>query len=311
MEKINITSPFTRAKVWWGHRIPKWILGIFLIIILVGAVTAHTEYRFRKISRLQNENESNLSTLTQSIGSLTDSVKVLEEQNQDLMLILENERAKSGTLLDQFSTIKSSVGDLEKLAKTDPQLLQKYSKVYFLNENYIPIKLTNIIEDYLFNKNTPLQIHGSVAPYLKKLLEASRDDDLDLKIISAYRSFGTQATLKSSYKTTYGTTKANQFSADQGYSEHQLGTTLDFTTASVGSTFAGFDKTPEYAWLLQNAYRYGFVLSYPSNNKYYQFEPWHWRFVGIELAERLHDEEKYFYDLDQRQINEYLGSIFD
>ncbi len=243
---MDTKRPFLR-------KIPKWVFGLLLILVIIGIVTAHTEYRYRMLAHLQSGNETTLLTMDQSIGALSLSIKALEDQNQDLMLILENERAKSGTLLDQFSTIKSSVGDLEKLAKTDPQLLQKYSKVYFLNENYIPIKLTNIIEDYLFNKNTPLQIHGSVAPYLKKLLEASRDDDLDLKIISAYRSFGTQATLKSSYKTTYGTTKANQFSADQGYSEHQLGTTLDFTTASVGSTFAGFDKTPEYAWLLQNA----------------------------------------------------------
>ncbi len=299
------------TKVLFLHKIPKWVFGGFLMLILIGVVTAHTEYRYRKISSVQNENESGISTLHKSIGTLTDSVKVLEEQNQDLMLILENERAKSGTLLDQFSTIKSSVGDLEKLAKTDLQLLQKYSKVYFLNENYTPIKLTNIDSKYLLNENNTLQIHGSVAPFLKKLLAQAEDDDLDLKIISAYRSFGTQSTLKSSYKTTYGTTKANQFSADPGYSEHQLGTTLDFTTPSVGSTFAGFDKTPEYTWLLKNAHRYGFVLSYPSNNTYYQFEPWHWRFIGVDLAERLHDEEKYFYNLDQRQINEYLGTIFD
>jgi D-alanyl-D-alanine carboxypeptidase len=87
--------------------------------------------------------------------------------------------------------------------------------------------------------------------------------------------------LKSQYRVTYGAGTANSFSADQGYSEHQLGTTVDFTTPKVGGTLTGFDKTDSYKWLQNNAYKYGFILSYPSSNGYYIFEPWHWRFVGL------------------------------
>ena len=104
---------------------------------------------------------------------------------------------------------------------------------------------------------------------------------------------------------------ANSFSADQGYSEHQLGTTIDFTTEEIGASSSVFGKTTAYQWLLENAYKYGFILSYPEANKYYQFEPWHWRFVGRGLAEKLHQEGKNFYDLDQREIDEYLISFFD
>ena len=104
---------------------------------------------------------------------------------------------------------------------------------------------------------------------------------------------------------------ANQFSADQGYSEHQLGTALDFATTEIGAGFDGFEKTDAYRWLLDNAYQYGFILSYPQNNNYYQFEPWHWRFVGRDLAKKLSKEDKNFYDLDQREIDEYLISFFD
>ena len=117
--------------------------------------------------------------------------------------------------------------------------------------------------------------------------------------------------MKSTYKFTYGSGTANAFSADQGYSEHQLGTTVDFTTEAIGGAFAGFDKTSAYTWLNENAYRYGFVLSYPKNNTYYVFEPWHWRFVGVALATRLHSENRNFYDLDQREIDQYLISLFD
>jgi len=55
-----------------------------------------------------------------------------------------------------------------------------------------------------------------------------------------------------------------------------------------------FNKTKAYQWLLNNAYKYGFILSYPENNEYYIYEPWHWRFVGIKLATKLHNENKFF-----------------
>ena len=104
---------------------------------------------------------------------------------------------------------------------------------------------------------------------------------------------------------------ANKFSAEQGYSEHQLGTTIDFTTPALGASFSAFDTTSAYEWLQGNAHRFGFVLSYPKGNAYYIYEPWHWRFVGVELATKLHTEGKRFYDMDQREINDYLSKIFD
>jgi len=134
--------------------------------------------------------------------------------------------------------------------------------------------------------------------------------NIDLKIVSAYRSFYDQLVTKISYKTLYGS-GANQFSADQGYSEHQLGTTIDFTTAKLDGLSLQFENQDAYAWLRGNAYKFGFVLSYPKNNSYYQYEPWHWRFVGIALATKLHDENKNFYDLTQREIDQYLISLFD
>ena len=155
-----------------------------------------------------------------------------------------------------------------------------------------------------------MQIHAKVLPNLVNLLSVAQKDGMDLKIISAYRSFGEQSILKGAYTVNYGS-GANTFSADQGYSEHQLGTTIDFTTTSIGASFSGFSKTKEYEWLVQNAYKYGFIISYSKDNTYYQFEPWHWRFVGKSLAKRLYEEKQNFYDLEQRIIDSYLINIFD
>jgi hypothetical protein len=63
---------------------------------------------------------------------------------------------------------------------------------------------------------------------------------------------------------------------------------------------------------LDNAHRYGFILSYPEGNDFYIFEPWHWRFVGRDLARHLdRNEDETFYTMDQRDINEYLLEIFE
>lgn len=237
---------------------------------------------------------------------------ILDLQNENLILNneLKKEQGKNKTFQSQIGEIAGTIGTLDKLSKTDKELLEKYSKIYFLNEHYVPSSLTNIPPDYLYVKTKETKIHSQVYPFLQEMLTDAKKAGLDLEIISAYRSFGEQSSLKSGYTVIYGT-GSNRFSADQGYSEHQLGTTLDFTTKKVGATFSGFEKTDEFKWLQENAYKYGFVLSYPKGNSYYQYEPWHWRFVGKNLAKRLYEDKQYFYDLDQATINMYLISIFD
>jgi zinc D-Ala-D-Ala carboxypeptidase len=142
------------------------------------------------------------------------------------------------------------------------------------------------------------------------MLDDAAEDGIDLKVVSAYRSFDEQDDLKGQYTQLYGS-GANTFSADQGYSEHQLGTTLDLTTPTIGGAYTSFATTEAFAWLRANAYKYGFILSYPENNTFYVYEPWHWRFVGEDLARDLHRADAHFYDWDQRKIDEYLISIFD
>jgi len=242
--------------------------------------------------------------------TLEESLARSEQENAELANALRNEREVNASFSSQINEIASTVGILDKLARTDPELLQKYSKVYFLSEHYIPESLSLIDSVYTHNRNEDLKIHTAVRSFLEKLMQESINDGLTLKVISAYRSFGQQGAIKTGYTFSYGG-GANRFSADQGYSEHQLGTTIDFTTEKTGANFSQFDETEESAWLLENAYRFGFTLSYPENNSFYQFEPWHWRFVGIALATELYDRNLNFYDLEQREINEYLVSIFD
>jgi len=260
-----------------------------------------------------------VATLESELASTTLVLKTAIEQNHAALASALNEEKQSvGQIAEKLGDFEDNVGDisdtvdtLEKLSKTDPELLQKYSKVFFLNEHYAPPRLVEIPSEYKYSEAKSLKIHASVWPYLRKMLTAAKKAGVEIYVSSAFRSFNEQNSLKGQYKVTYGAGTANQFSADQGYSEHQLGTTVDLITTGLNGQLEGFEKTKAYDWLLGNAYRWGFVPSYPAGNKYYVFEPWHWRFVGEQLAENLHDDGKNFYDLDQREIDKYLVNIFE
>lgn len=248
--------------------------------------------------------------LTAKITELETILATTEEERKELASELDDEKDRNDAFEDKIGKITKTVGTLDKLAKTDKQLLIKYSKVAFLNEHYAPAKLETIPALYLTRPTDDEFFNASAWPHLKDLLDEAKEDGIDVSVLSAYRSFDSQKQLKSAYTVTYGS-GANAFSADQGFSEHQLGTAVDFSSKDIGGTLSGFDKIKAYEWLQKNAYKYGFVLSYPSGNAYYIFEPWHWRYVGENLAEDLHDKGMIFYDMDQREIDKYLISIFD
>ncbi len=287
-----------------------------MVILAVCGFLGYQNYSLSGKNLLLEKDKSSLSA---EVSSTTERINMLQKQLDDITTernIFEDryndEKKREEDLSLQFNSLKDTVGVLQKLYTTDPELLKKYSKVYFLNENYVPKDLVEIDEKYLYNSDRNLLFLGKVLPYLEGMMDDARADGVDLQVLSAYRSFGEQAGLKAAYTVTYGS-GANQFSADQGYSEHQLGTTVDFTNAEMDSSFSSnvFDNSDTYAWLAQNAQKYGFILSYPKNNGYYVYEPWHWRFIGRSFATRLHEEGKSFYDLDQRLIDTYLVSFFD
>ncbi len=267
---------------------------------------------------LKNNMSSSTQILNQRIANLVADLASTTLTSQELSQRLLEEQAKSSSfeaslnnITGTVNNISGTVGTLEKLSKTDKELLQKYSKVYFLSDNYVPMSLTNIDKKYLYDDAKTLQFHTSALPFLVRMLDQANNEGVSLKIVSAYRSFGTQSTLKNDYLVTYGS-GANKFSADQGYSEHQLGTALDIANGlSKPALEISFEDTSAFTWLTNNAYSYGFILSYSKNNVYFQYEPWHWRFVGVSLATRLHNDRITFSDLEQRIIDTYLVNIFD
>lgn len=128
-----------------------------------------------------------------------------------------------------------------------------------------------------------------VAADLKAMSDAARAAGRPIQVQSAFRSYATQKTTFEHWVKVGGYEHALRTSARPGHSEHQLGTTFDFT--SLGGRppweYADWAALPAGAWMAQNAWRYGFVMSYPRNSfdrVCYEYEPWHYRYVGRDAA---------------------------
>lgn len=297
----------------------KIILSLCLAVLVgTSSYEGYLIYSLKKTGTLKEQayaeaeasSTARITTLNESLAETQTMLQDMADQSAQLSNTLKAEQDRNNQFATQISTIGSKVGTLDKLASTDPELLKKYSKISFLNENYMPTKLVPLDKQYLYDNTQPKFFLADAEPFLIRMMIDASNQGVKLWVISAFRSFDEQKDLKDQYTVVYGT-GANSFSADQGYSEHQLGTAVDLTTEGLNGGFEGFDETNAYKWLQANAYRYGFELSYPHNNTYYVFEPWHWRFVGPTLATYLHENNTYFYALDQRTIDTYLISLFD
>lgn len=301
---------------------PAWRNTIIIFIVIAVVIVTGAWYGQHQINKLSSQTlelSARISSLETNLSSTTAELKgTIAQTHSSLSNELNKEKQNSaaieqklGNYQQQVSNVSGTVSTLQKLSKTDPELLQKYSKVFFLNEYYAPARFEEIPTEYAYSNTKILKLHADVWPHLKQMIDDAKSAGVTIYTFSAYRSFNEQIALKNQYKVTYGAGSANQFSADQGYSEHQLGTTVDLITSGLGGVLDGFETTKSYTWLLANAYKYGFIISYPKDNTFYTFEPWHWRYVGVKLATDLHNQKKNFYDLDQRKIDEYLVNVFE
>lgn len=138
-------------------------------------------------------------------------------------------------------------------------------------------------------------VRGDVTEPLKKMFDAAKKAGHSLMIGSAYRSSDLQAVYFNSYVAASGLEAANQYSAKPGQSEHQLGLSVDISTLSQQCYLSEcFTSTPDGEWLAKNAYKYGFTLRYQKGKESitgYNFEPWHYRYVGVDLATALYQSD--------------------
>lgn len=162
------------------------------------------------------------------------------------------------------------------------------NKQYGLRSDYVPDVVT-------FDLQTNVLIARSTFNDLRLMYKDAQANGHSIWINSSYRSYSTQLnTFEGWVKTEMASGKdrasaesaANSYSARAGFSEHQLGTTVDIVTTQCVSFGRGCAQSEAlWAWLKENSYKYGFILSYPQDKETgYVYEPWHFRWIGRDLA---------------------------
>jgi D-alanyl-D-alanine carboxypeptidase len=174
-----------------------------------------------------------------------------------------------------------------------------------LPSTYVPAGLTVPNLPLRTNAQDPeMHVRAETALAMEQMFAAARSDGLNLMLASGYRSYSEQSILYARYSAQSGVQQADTFSARPGHSEHQTGLAADIEPAShhceVDQCFA---DTPEGVWLAANSYKYGFIIRYQKTTQAltgYEYEPWHVRYLGTDLAQQLHSSGQtleQFFDL--------------
>jgi D-alanyl-D-alanine carboxypeptidase len=148
------------------------------------------------------------------------------------------------------------------------------------------------VTDAGFDNEPQLLIRSLVVPDLAELRQAAADAGNPIDIVAAYRSVAEQKDLFDRRVQDLGQEEAEAKTARPGHSEHQLGTAIDFRSFGDLDVSQKWDTTPTGQWMLKNAWKYGFVQSYPkakTDVTCYAYEPWHYRYFGRALAKAIHD----------------------
>lgn len=205
-----------------------------------------------------------------------------------------DEILEADTFAEQGNTISGDSME-ESVPKTEgiPTFQSDDWKLVLINKQH------PILDDYSFNLGTitgSMQCDSRIIDELLAMLQAAKQDGVDLVICSPYRDLNRQEVLFGRKITTYmnrgmsymeAYATASQAVTVPGASEHQIGLALDIISNTYSSLNAGFGDTEAGKWLAAHSCEYGFILRYPLGKEYItsiEYEPWHFRYVGKDAA---------------------------
>lgn len=229
--------------------------------------------------------------------------KVVNSERKKLTTQIQNLK-KENSKLNSAADRKESINSAATLSTKQPKNweLVYVGNDYPLDEKYKP-KLTEVAEDRY--------VDSRIAENTKRMLKDGEEAGMKFYIVSAYRSMEDQKKVFNenmqmrvnegdSYIDAYYNTK--KVIAAPNCSEHSLGLSLDIVSSEYDALDEAQADTKEAKWMAENAYKYGFILRYPKDKEkitHISFEPWHYRYVGKEVAEKIKSKNITF--------EEYLG----
>ena len=193
----------------------------------------------------------------------------------------------TGFALDDIIALVNVGADLDRLEVARPCDTSKGKLIlvgglHYLDESYKPDSLVAFKKTCCYEDQKARR--AVVDAFVAMQQDCKKQTDAHLMVNSAYRSYQDQI----------GTYNRNdkRYVATPGYSEHQTGLAIDVTSLQHPEKWS-FGKSTEGVWMRENCHRYGFILRYPEKQSHimgYSYEPWHLRYVGKEVAQRIHDE---------------------
>ena len=175
-------------------------------------------------------------------------------------------------------------------------LLMLVNKYNYVSKDFKP----NLVEVKEYAINGMYLTNECMLSFVKMAGDAKKQG-YNIRAISTYRTYEYQDNLYNKYAAMDGVYKADTYSARPGFSEHHTGLAMDID--NIETSYTDFDKTKEFIWMQENAYKYGFILRYPEDKEDitgYIYEPWHYRYVGIEVAKFIKEKnitfEEYYYE---------------
>lgn len=279
---MKIGDKMKKRKIKKGPKIVLILLIVFLAIggLIINQKNQETEEKPKK----QTKEEQKIEKL-KSIPYYKKEYqkRYLEYQKENPNLSVENIVTYVNIGIDKpYYTNTKKAENLN----TNLILVNKYN---YLTEDYIPENLEPIDIAYA---RSGMQLVREAKEAFKTLSEDAKKEGMNIIAMSSYRSYDYQVNLYNNYVATDGKEAADTYSARAGYSEHQTGLAVDVYNKVL--PYTSFEETEEFNWMQENAYKYGFILRFPKdkvNITGYQYESWHYRYVGKEAAKYIHDHD--------------------
>jgi len=279
------------------------IVLFFGIIYLRKTIEYHKsyEYKFLKLgysindvkilNKLNNKNKDYILNLKydKNIIELINQKYFIED---NLSNYIKYDNKDNYPLIDVVALINTHANnewysDTRK-ADTSKGNLMLTNKFYSLDSTYNSDNMIKVSNQYSFGDDQ-LLTKDTLDAFIEMFNEAKKEN-LTLIINSSFRSFEDQEEIYNYYLNIKGEEETNKMAAKPGFSEHQTGLSIDIQT--YGSSTKNFEEFDEFKWLQNNAYKYGFILRYPKGKEYitgYEYESWHYRYVGIEAATYIYE----------------------
>lgn len=228
--------------------------------------------------------------ITQISPKLNNVYEHIEDRKKELAQF----RSTTSSTTSNTSASGGYPDNILTCSRSGDDLLVLVNKQYQLPSTYAPSDLVSVTNAGIRTTKAGLSVRNNSITELTRLGNDATTANIDLAILSAYRSYSTQQSTYNYWVAYNGgnIAVADTISARPGHSQHQLGTAVDFTTNEISDQLGQhFGNTAAGQWLAEHAWEYGFALAYPTgweSTTGYSYEPWHFRYIGVENAKEWH-----------------------